>query len=248
MREQLLKGHLPFPGTTVLLKYCNKQEDIQAFWRAIWHNYLGNSDTNGLYWYDKLGHECYNDVVRRLCHNGWAVSHSLTGRKWASIELVTDKLYEFVTPDELQMIKTENQYQKYVLECKEARASKLVRQNGKTKRTGLVRTGFRDAGNTQFGYDMAKLEEYEKAVKLNLTKSMDKIRQDYPEMQCDSASYDNVSCGIFDWHNENRMETFTTGDNINDSRGRAISQALKKVANPISSKDFRSALVITYED
>lgn len=248
MRNELLAGHLPYPGSVIYDEYPDKVEEIDAFWRAVWLNYLNDSDTNGLYWYDKLGPELYNKLVRGLSYHGWIDSHSLTGRKWASVELVSDKLLEFVSPDELQDIKANYKYSKYVLERREARASKLVRQNGKTKRTGLVRTGFRDAGNTQFGYDMAKLKEYEEAVKLNLTKSMDKIRQDYPEMQCDSASYDNVSVGIFDWHDDNRMETFTTGDSISDSRGRAISQALKKVANPISSKDFRSALVITYDE
>lgn len=248
MRQQLLEGKLECPGSTIYELYPDKADEIDSFWRAIWYNYLNNSDTNGLYWYDKLGPTCYNDVVRRLCHHGWLTSHSLTGRKWASVEIVNDKLLEFVTVDELQDIKSQYKYSKYLLECKSAKASTLVRQNGKTKRTGLVRTGFRDAGNTQFGYDMAKLKEYEREVKLNLTKSMDKIRQDYPEMQCDSASYDTVSTGIFDWHYENQIETFTTGDSISDSRGRAISQGLRKVANPISSKDFRAALVITYEE
>lgn len=247
MREQLLNGKLEFPGYKIFLDYETKIDDIHAFWNAIWMNYLNDSDTNGLHWYDKLGHKCYNDLVRRLCHNNWIVSHSLTGRKWASVELVEDKLLEFVDPVELQDIKKQYKYQKYLLQRKEAKASTLVRQNGKTKRTGLVRTGFRDAGNTQFGYDMDKLKEYEDAVKANLTKSMDKIRQDYPEMKTDGTSYDAVSCGIFDWHAYNKYETFTTGDSISDSRGRAISQGLKKVANPISSKDFRSALVITYE-
>lgn len=248
MREQLLEGKLEYPGSAVFDLFPAQAEDIKAFWKAIWFNYLNNNDTNGLFWYDKLGAKCYNNVVRRLDHHGWILSHSLTGRKWASIELNADKLLEFVNEDELNEIKAQYKYSKYLLERKDAKASTLVRQNGKTKRTGIVRTGFRDAGNTQFGYDMAKLKEYEVAVKKNLTKSMDKIRQDYPEMQCDSASYDNVSVGIFDWHYNNLQETFTTGDSISDSRGRAISQALRKVANPISSKDFRAALVITYED
>lgn len=248
MRNALLNGELPWPGTKVCLVYPDKAEDILALWRAIWHNYLRKQDTNGLYWYEKLGHKCYNDVIRRLSFNGWVVSHCLTGRKWASIELNTDKLLEYVTIDELHDIRRDYQFEKYLLERRMARASKLVKQNGKIKRTGLVREGFRDAGNTQFGYDMAKLAEYKDAVKMNLTKSMDKIREQYPEMQCDSASYDNVSVGIFDWHYSNQRETFTTGDSISDSRGRAISQGLRKVANPISSKDFRAALVIAYDN
>lgn len=248
MRKELLEGKLEYPGSAMLIKYEDKAGDILAFWNAIWSNYLRKQDTNGLFWYEKLGHKVFNELIRALAHHGWVTSHCLAGRKWASIELSTDKLLEYVTVDELQEIKTKYQYQKYLLDFKTAKASKLVRQNGKTKRTGLVRTGFRDAGNTQFGYDMAKLKQYEVPVKMNLTKSMDKIRQDYPEMQCDSTSYDNVSTGIFDWHAENELEVYTTGENINDSRGRAISQCLKKVANPISSKDFRSALIITYDE
>jgi hypothetical protein len=102
------------------------------------------------------------------------------------------------------------------------------------------------AGETQFGFDMDMLAKYEDAVVKNLTKSMDKIRHMYPEMKSSTSSYDSVSTGIYDWHKANPLEVFTTGENINDSRGRAISSALGKVTNPISSKDFRSALVITY--
>ncbi|AGM46862.1 hypothetical protein AD45P2_00215 [Alteromonas phage vB_AmaP_AD45-P2] len=247
MRDAILEGNLPFPGTALFSLYPQQKDDIERFWKAIWLNFLNDSDTNGVYWYSELGSKLYNEVVRRLSHHGWVTSHAITARRWACVELNEEKLFEFITPDELLDVKTENKYQKYVLELREATASTLVRQNGETKRTGLVRKGFRDSGNTQFGYDMDALHQYEEAVKLNLTKSMDKIRQDYPEMKTTSDSYDNVSVGIYDWHYENKNEVFTTGNNINDSRGRAISSCLKKVANPISSKDFRAALVITYD-
>lgn len=248
MRNELLRGNLEYPGSKIFEDYPEKADDINKFWKAIWLNWLCDSDTNGIHWYDRLGHEVYNDVVRRLSAHKWIISHSISVRKWASVEINDDKLLEHVTPDELEQVKANFKYKRYLLERREAKASTLVRQNGKTKRTGLVRTGFRDAGNTQFGYDMNALNKYEEAVKLNLTKSMDKIRQDYPEMKSSASSYDNVSVGIYDWHNNNQLETYTTGENINDSRGRAISQGLKKVANPISSKDFRAALVITYEE
>jgi hypothetical protein len=248
MREQLLEGKLEYPGSAIFDKYPEEADTIASFWKAVWYNFLNDQETNGVYWYDKLGAKIYNDVVRRLCHHGWVISRGEPGRKWATVKLRADKLLDYLEVDEIEQVRAQYKYNKYLLECRDAKASTLVRQNGKTKRTGLVRTGFRDAGNTQFGYDMAKLKEYETAVKKNLTKSMDKIRKEYPEMQCDDASYDNVSVGIFDWYDYNRYETFTTGDSISDSRGRAISQGLKKVANPISSKDFRAALVITYDE
>ena len=248
MREELLNGKLYYPGSAIFQAYPDQVNDIEAFWSAIWYNYLNGSDTNGIHWYKRLGGKLYNDMVRRLSHHKWIISKGQPQRRWASVEINEDKLFKFVTVDELNRIKKEHKYDKYLLECNSAKASTLVRQNGKTKRTGLVRTGFRDAGNTQFGYDMAMLERYRDAVEKNLTKSMDKIRIEYPEMQSAEHSYDIVSLGIFEYHNQNRMETFTTGDSISDSRGRAISQGLKKVMNPISSKDARAALVITYEE
>ena len=246
MRELILDGKLEFPGNALFEKYPKQEKDIQRFWRAVWFNYLNNSETNGLRWYEELGAKLYNDLVRRLSYHGWIVSSSLSGRKWASVELCTDKLLEFVTEDELEGIKAERKYDMYLLGFEEATLSTSVRQNGDTKHTGLVREGFRDAGNTQFGYDMTALERYEGTVVKNLTKSMDKIRHMYPEMKSTASSYDEVSIGIYEYHKNNAMELYTTGESINDSRGRAISQALKKVANPISSKDFRSCLIITY--
>lgn len=248
MREGILEGKLDFPGGAIIKLYPEQEKAIRSFWKAVWYNYLNESETNGLHWYELLGIELYNKLVRSLSHHGWIVSNSLTGRRWASVELCTDKLLEYVTVDELEGIKTEYKYEKYVLELEESKSSTLVRQNGDTKYTGLVREGFMHAGNTQFGYDMDKLEEYEDAVIKNLVKSMEKVRGMYPEMKTSESSYDAVSAGIYEWHKRNKDEVFTTGENINDSRGRAISQSLRKVANPISNKDFRAALVITYED
>lgn len=247
MREEILNGKLEYPGTAIFMEYPDQIDDIKAFWKALWLNFLAGHKLNAIKWYNQLGGKLYNDLVKRLDRHGWVESNSVTARNWADLTLLEDKILEFVTPDELRQLRTDRQYDKYVLERKEARASKLVRQNGKTKRTGLVRKGFRNAGNTQFGYDMDALGKYEKAVKLNLTKSMDKIRDEYPEMKSESFSYDVVSTGIYDLYSQQKLETYTTGESISDSRGRAISQALTKVANPISSKDFRAALVITYE-
>lgn len=248
MREQILSGILPCPIVTLIEENPTFESKILTYWKSLWVNFLAGNEVNGLIWYDELGYTLYNQLVRTLCSHGWITSDSRTGRKWASAQLSKDKLLEFVTEDELVSVITAKKYTKYTLECEEARASTLVKQNGITKRTGLIRKGFRDAGNTQFGYDMAKLSEYEEAVKKNIVKSMDKVRDVYPEMQNQDFSYDNVAVGIFEWHKDNAHEVFTTGDNINDSRGRAISQCLKKVFNPISSKDARASLIITYEE
>jgi len=246
MRNELLKGKLSYPGSVIFDVYPDREDEIRSFWKVIWFNFLNDNETNGLHWYEKLGAKLYNDLVRRLSHNKWIVSNSLPGRKWASVELLTDNLLEYVTADEIEDIKAKYKYSKYLLGFDDSLHSQVVKQNGEIKFTGLERKGFMEAGNTQFGYDMLALGKYEDAVKRNLTKSMDKVRHLYPEMKTSRSSYDSVSTGIYDWHNENQLEVFTTGSNVSDSRGRAISKALSKVANPLGNKDFRAALVITY--
>ena len=247
MREKLLRGILEFPGTAILEKYPDQEEDILRFWKVLWFNHLNDHDTNGIHWYTVLGIKLYNDLIRRLSHHGWVTSHSLTGRKWISVELNEDKLLEIVSPDELQEVKARYKYKKYTLDFEESTQSDVVKQNGQLKQTGLIRDGFMDVGNTQFGYDMTALSKYSKAIKLNLTKSMDKVRGMYPEMKSSTSSYDSVSEGIFEYHLKHERKVFTTGNNVSDSRGRAISNCLSKVANPIGNKDFRAALVITYD-
>ena len=246
MRERMLKGKLDFPGTRLFELYPDREDDIKRFWNAIWINYLNGNETNGIRWYGELGNELYNEVVRRLSYHGWIISNGLVGRRWASVELLDKNLLNYVSIDELESIKTDYKYAMYLLDFSEATLCTTVRQNGDTKFTGLVRKGFRDAGNTSFGFDMSTLNRYKDSVVKNLTKSMDKIRLAYPEMKSSTSSYDEVSAGIYDWHSDNSQEVFTTGDSISDSRGRAISSSLKKVANPIGNKDFRASLVITY--
>ena len=246
IREHLLEGNLPFPGTKLFEKYPKKEKDIKRFFKAVWFNYLNDNATNSLKWYEELGMKLYNDLVRRLSHNGWVISNSLTGRNWADVELCTTKLLEFVTKEELEEIKARYKYSKYLLDFSESTKSVSVRQNGKVKKTGLLREGFMKSGNTCFGFDVCMAEKYQEAVASNLVKSMKKIREIHKDMETSLSSYDEVSERLLEHHMENPLEVYTTGDSYIDSRGRAISSCLNKVFNPISNKDSRSLLIITY--
>lgn len=246
MRNEILNGILPFPGNALFEEYPTQEKDIRRFWKTVWYNYLNNNETNGLRWYEELGIKLYNDLIRRLSHHGWVISNSLSGRKWASVVLNTDKLLEFVTEDELEIVKAEYKYEMYILGFDDSTLSTAVRQNGETKYTGLKRTGFRDAGNSAFGFDTEMLSKYNDSVIKNLTKSMEKVRHMYPEMKSTASSYDEVSVGICELHKNHPLEVYTTGDSLIDSRGRAISTSLSKVFNPIGCKDARALLVIAY--
>ena len=248
IRSELLEGRLIFPGTKIFDKYPKQEKLIKRFWKVLFLNYLNENATNALKWYEEIGGKVYNDLVVRLSHHGWVISNSLPGRRWADVELSTEKLLEFVSVQELEEIKAEYKYDKYVLTCEASTKSTEVRQNGETRHTGLVREGFMAAGNTQFGFDTEMLSKYRSTVVKNLTKSMDKARHMYPKMKTADNSYDEVSKGIYKWHMSNSKEVFTTGESIIDSRGRAISSCLSKVFNPISNKDARACLVITYDE
>lgn len=246
IRENLLKGNLGYPGSKIFELYPEKEDEINKFWRAIWFNYLNNAETNGIYWYEELGGKLFNDIVKRATANGWIECHAIPARNWCSIKFVEDKLLDYLTVEEIEMVKSRYKYNKYVPKFKESKQYKTVKQNNQKKETGLERKGFMKAGNTQFGYDAEKLKEYEEAIRRNLVKSMEKIREKYPEMKMEPSSYDKVSEGIQKWHMENPLEVFTTGNSFIDSRGRAISECLSTVTNPISNKDFRGLLIITY--
>lgn len=251
MRETILNGELPLPGGDALLvEYHEYAELITNLWKALWYNYIKDEGSvNSTYWYDKFNNpRVFNLVIIALSKAGWINSHSIPARNWAEIHLVKDKLIACgVTQEELAQVRANYKYQQYTLGLEASTKASMVKVGSRTTRTGLIREGFRNAGNTQFGYDMPTMDQHKPALVKNLTKSMDKIRKFYPNMRTDIASYDAVSTFIYDYHSNNPEEVFTTGNNINDSRGRAISQCLKKVANPISSKDFRASLIITEE-
>lgn len=248
MREDLLEGKLEYPGLMSIINWIAKEDDIYAFWNAIWISFLNNSGINSLHWYERLGAQCFNSIVRALDAHDWITSQSSSGLKWASVELRADKLLTWVTQEELMTIKATYKQKKYSLANKQSTISTLVKQNHALRNTGLVRDGFCAAGNTRFKYDVQKLASYQKAVNLNIVKSMDKIRARYPKMHSDADSYDSICTQIFDWHRENPEEVFTTGNSISDSRGRAISDCLSKATNPITNKDFRASLIITYDE
>ncbi len=247
IRGSLLRGELYLPGYQTISKELSEEVAItvQHMFQALWHNYLKCKGAISLvYWCEKFSDsEHFNIVLKSLAEANWIITHSLPARNWAEASLNEDKLLEFVTPEELQTIRAYHKFQQYKLGKDTAKCNDKVRINGSTKKTGLVREGFRLAGNIEYRYDIEALAEHATAVQLNLTKSMDKIAKMYPEMVHDKASYDAISCDILEYH-LNYDGTFSNGQHHIDSRGRNIQGNLSKVANYISSKDFRSALVI----
>lgn len=247
MKEQLLAGKLDLPNYQAFVSAIGPEMANLAdkLFQALWYQYLKDKGTiNSTYWSSRFNNPfVFNQVIMSLSKAGWLISHAIPARNWAEMHINEDKLLEFVTQDDLEQIRAFNKHRQYLPTHELSTIDNLTKINGKSKSTGLIRTGFMKAGNSQYRYDTQMMQDYSLIIQANLTKSMDKIAQLHPNMRHDRASYDTISIEIFD-HLVQSDEVYTRGNNYSDSRGRAISSALSKVANPISQKDFRALLII----
>lgn len=247
MRRKLLEGSIELPSYDKFITSIGRHyaELSNRMFVALWRAYLKNkSAINLVYWSDRFDNaKVFNTVLISLSDANWITCHSIPARNWAEASINEDKLLEYCTAEELELVRSHKKFVHYRQDTSPSVKSTATRVNGTTKDTGLVREGFMKAGNTAFTYDQTTMAEYSEVIRANITKSMTKIAIMYPHMRHDLASYDTISSEILDFHLVTD-EVFTRGNNYNDSRGRAISSTLSKVANPISCKDFRALLVM----
>ena len=245
--QRLLEGHLDLPNYKGFANTIGNEDADTAskFFKAMWQAYLKDKGKVSLpYWSAKFNsQDNFNVVLKSLSSAKWIISNVVPARNWADAWINEDKLLQFISLDQLETVRASNKFQKYTLSQVESTKTKATRLNGKVRDTGLVREGFMKAGNTKFSYDTNMIEEYKPIIQANLTKSMDKIAEIWPELRHDKASYDTISVEMLNYYTHS-TEVYTRGDNYNDSRGRAISSSLGKIGNPVSSKDFRALLVI----
>ncbi len=248
VRAELFEGKLSLPSYQSFVEAIGPEYTDLAdkFMRTLWHQYLLNKGSVSLpYWSDRFDNpQVFNIVLVSLSDAGWIQSHSIPARNWAEANLKEEKLLQYVPQLDLERIRATFKFSKYISSSDESTKSTATRLNGKVMNTGIVREGFMKAGNTKYQLATEYIDDYYDVIKLNCTKSMDKIAKLCPNLRHDRASYDTISVEILNYHQYHRNETFTRGNNYNDSRGRAISSGLSKVFNPISNKDARSLLVI----
>ena len=245
IRENLLLGMLDLPEQIIQLSGSQERDAMEHMFASLWHRFLNNkSSTSTVYWYDKFeSDKVFNNFLYHLSNSGWATIKTLPTKNWSEIELNESKLLQFIDKELLDNVRRSFKFNKYRMTNTTSTKYNVTKLLGKKQDTGLERKGFSRAGNSQFSYDTKYIEFYREAIELNLTKSMRELGLDAEEFN-DDIDYASVSKEILDFHIENPNQVFTTGENVNDSRGRAISSALSKVFNPISSKDARSLIVI----
>ena len=221
-------------------------EDIHAterMWQALWHNFIRNKGTTALtYWAEQFSSPMtFNGVLYSL--RDMVSTQVIPNRNWAEVWLNEDYLLSRFTQQEIALFRQQNKLAEYTPEFVSSRAASLVKTTAGIARTGLFRAGFRDAADTQFYYDTSALKKHKAGVIRNTVKGMAKMRLRMPQIEMDEASYDSVAALIVE-KIADEAELYTLEGNVSDSRGRAIKGCLKKVANPIGFKDFRSLLVI----
>jgi hypothetical protein len=122
----------------------------------------------------------------------------------------------------------------------------LVKRNGTIHDDGIPRPGMMKASKRMFKIDTDYLEKYKRPIKQNLIKSIKKGIEKgniNDKFFSDEASYREV-VNLAVEHYLNPEHTYNSEYNIQDQRGRAVKQILKRVGNYISSKDFRALLKV----
>lgn len=235
---------LDIPEVEVLEKNLTTDQikTAERFWDALWTTYVRNKGTTSLiYWAEQMQDPIAMNKMLIILKD-WVISDVVPERNWAQVQLNEDKLLTVFTESMLVEHRQELKFKKYVPTFKVSEEADLVRSNGVVSKTGLVRTGFMKSGQTQYYYDVEMLRKYREGVIQNVNKGMIKMRESH-KLELDDASYDQVAEGIVDYLSK-EPELFTQGISYIDSRGRAIKESLKYVANPIGYKDFRSLLTI----
>lgn len=247
---QLEQGKLTLPYRTQIAKAFG--EDIAELstrmFEAMWHHYLLNKGSISLpYWSQKFANaKIFNLILRELSTTGWIICETIPSRNWSEAKLNEDKLLEFVSMKQLEAIRAYHKFNKYMLSQANDDINikdNLTRINGKVRNTGLKRPGFAKSAKTQFQFDTATIAEYYDIIVEEVNKGMHKVRQLYPEMRTDSASYDSISTTIVNNIIANNY-TYSSGQFHSDSRGRNIAGMLDKVFNPIGFKVARACLLI----
>lgn len=238
MIAKLIKSTLP----ETHIKYANLANNEELLNALEWHWVNGDKPLSTPYWADKIGHKNLDNFIFALADAGWIISIANARARWGEFKLNSAKIDTILTRAEQKAYKTKIRVKKYAMRYVENYKSTLVKTASGVRATGLIRDGFSACANVGFKLDIAMLVKYYDSVRLNLTKSMDKVIDKYPTLSLDETNYKVISEELLDYYIFHSDNIYNLEGNISDSRGRSIYNALARVGNPIACKDFRACL------
>jgi hypothetical protein len=249
IRAQILDGNLQLPTITGLNDITTVEQRIQidAMFRALWNAYLlkgPGTPINTPFWVKRINNvKLVNLVLKLLSQNNWIISRSLPNNNWAEAYLNQEKFLQYVTMEELTLVRKYKKFRKYMPSYKESTKSTQTKLGSEYLDTGLVRDGFMATGNSEYSYDTVMMEQYKDIVSPLITKGIDKMISRYPQITADLANYktvgeDIVEALIYE------QGIYTGGNRTNDPRGRNNRGDLDKIGNPVGFKIMRALLQI----
>lgn len=219
-----------------------EKESTRGLLKALEKAIINNDNGIGLPYWSKKDPVMVKDLTFALVELGYATIKATS--KYSRLEFKLERLDH----KQLKEWRIATKLKKFSmrLDTKDHPAN-LVKSNKDIKETGLVREGFAKVAKNEFTYDTALLMQYHTEIRLNLIKSMTKAKAKGKVKDryfADTANYE----AIIDYCLNDYVQggTYNLEYNISDSRGRSIYNAVKRVGNPISSKDFRALIVMPY--
>lgn len=181
------------------------------------------------------------DITYALSELGFCTS--IVKSNWTELKLIPEKLLEYRTNKELTDYRTKKRLNKYLMRKDDNLYLSLRVKSGKNiVNTGIKRPGFKRVAKEVFQLDATIMEKYLEPITLNAIKSMEKakVKADFYE---DPANYSSIVKECLAWYMNNPDKEFNLEQNNSDTRGRSIFKGLKRVFNPVSSKDARACLI-----
>ena len=236
-REEILNGYLLFPKQ--IKDILNPNEDLSVltdmFFEALWHNFLLEKTLDTVTWlerFHKLDEKYFNTMIYHLTNAGWI--NCSVEMNYSYIELKEDKLFKWITAEELRTLRLNHKLDKYVLTAKRVTKADLVKINMNIRHTGLIRAGFAKQGNALFKYDTHYINKYAEDIAFNIYKSQHTSQKD--------ITYEESIELLLKYYGSKPDNNYKLNVCVIDSRGRHIYQCMKKILNPISHKDARASL------
>jgi len=229
IRSQILDEKLVLPKITGFEEKYGKEiyRKVDYMFQAMFRAYLkqGTKGTISLpYWIKKVENvKAVNSALIVLSKSGWVTSIANPSRNWAEAYINEDKLLEYVTKEELAQVRLNNKFNAYVLtNTEKSTSNNKVRVAGKVMETGLVREGFRKAGNTEFQFDTGTIAKYQDEVIALVNKGIEKMSKKHTSIKEDLANYAVTGEEVVESYIYAEGMTYTPGQNNIDWRGRNI--------------------------
>jgi hypothetical protein len=209
------------------------------FLEALGYSLVRDGSLSAPYWIEKIGQEPLNRIIYILARYDLVKTEKKA--KYASIS-ATVKLKALI--DDLTDYRISSKIKRYGMKCNlsESRADLVSTPSG-IKSTGLIREGFAYSAKQTFRLDIAYLTKYTDLVMQNATKSIAKTMVQYEDIALDEANYKELVEIVINNYIANPHNFYNLEWNISDQRGRSIYQGLRRVFNPVSSKDCRALLI-----